>query len=174
MLISQDRFYVFFVFLRCLINQAEERDKSRMPRARERLLPNESHLLLLQGKTEAKKRCLEGEYKPDSKRTARSDRSTIHGKFKVVHASDGSREYVPLTRELGSLVPRCGHEIPRGQELARSHSGSHSASHGDELEGLHGLATVARDTIWSPRYPWPPYAQTRLPQSLGKIRPERS
>lgn len=152
MLTSQARFYVFFVFLRCLINQAEERDKSRMPRARERPLPNESHLLLLRGKTEAKKRRLEGEYKPDE-RAARSDRSTIHGKFKVVHATDGSREYVPLTRELGSLVPRCGHEIPRGHELARSHSGSHSASHGGELEGLHGLATVARDTIWSARYP---------------------
>lgn len=73
-----------------------------MPRARERPLPNESHLLLLRGKTEAKKRRLEGEYKPDE-RAARSDRSTIHGKFKVVHATDGSREYVQLTRELGSF-----------------------------------------------------------------------
>lgn len=58
-----------------------------------------------------------------------------------------------LHGSLDPLVPRCGHEIPRGHELARSHSGSHSASHGGELEGLHGLATVARDTIWSARYP---------------------
>lgn len=44
---------------------------------------------------------------------------------------------------------RGDYEIPRGHELTRSHSSSRGASYGGGLEGLHGLATVARDTIWS-------------------------
>lgn len=42
-------------------------------------------------------------------------------------------------------------EIPRGRELGVR--ARHSASHRGKLEGLHGLAAVARDTIWSPPIP---------------------